>query len=179
MCPSLALKTPFRAPRGGCLSHCAVRCCQKHWDIFRPESEHATSRQTALRKASFQLWNFGRICHLLNRKTAETVVHAYVTSCLNCEMPCSMGFQRRYWGSSRVCRTQRPALSPERTSRHLQQRPANAAALAACQFSGGLQNPPPDLPFLAWSGPSVPLLAADCLQIPTRTLRSRSQLLLC
>ena len=36
------------------------------------------------RKASFQLWNIGRIRHLLNAKTAETLVHAYITSRLDC-----------------------------------------------------------------------------------------------
>ena len=36
------------------------------------------------RKASFQLWNIGRIRHLLNAKTAETRVYAYVTSRLDC-----------------------------------------------------------------------------------------------
>ena len=39
------------APRGGRLSHCAVGCCQKHWGIFRSESEHATSRQAALQES--------------------------------------------------------------------------------------------------------------------------------
>ena len=34
------------------------------------------------------------------------------------ETPCSMGFQRHYCSSSRVCRTQQPALSPEWASRH-------------------------------------------------------------
>ena len=36
------------------------------------------------RKASFQLWNIGRIRHLLNAKTAETLVHAYIISRLDC-----------------------------------------------------------------------------------------------
>ena len=35
------------------------------------------------RKASFQLRNIGRMRHLLNAKTAETLVHAYVTSRLD------------------------------------------------------------------------------------------------
>ena len=36
------------------------------------------------RKASFQLWNIGRMRHLLNAKTTETLVHSYVTSRLDC-----------------------------------------------------------------------------------------------
>ena len=36
------------------------------------------------RKTIFQLWNIGRIRHLLNTKTAETLVHAYITSRLDC-----------------------------------------------------------------------------------------------
>ena len=76
--------------------------------------------------------------------------------------PAPPGSRGTIGGSSRVCRTQRPALSPERQA-GTQQRLARAAALAACQFPGGLQNPPPDLPRLAWSGASVPLSTADCL----------------
>ena len=41
------------APRGGRLLYCAVGCCQKHWGIFRSESEHATSRQAALQESQF------------------------------------------------------------------------------------------------------------------------------
>ena len=112
--------------------------------------------------ASFQLWNIGRIRHLLNAKTAETLVHAYITSRLDCGNALLYGLPEALLRQLLQNTAARIVTRAGRAG--TQQRPARAAALAACQFPGGLQNPPPDLPCLAWSGASLPLSAADCLQ---------------
>ena len=121
-----------------------------------------TSSSSALKPAS----NSGILAGYVtcsNAKTTEMLVHVYMTLRLDCGNALLHGVPeallRQLQSVQNIA-----AHSHQSGQAGTQQRPARAAALAACQFPGGLQNPPPNLPCLAWSGASVPLSAADCLQ---------------
>ena len=188
--PSHRLKSLCLAPRGGRLSYCAVGRCPKHWGIFRSESEHSRSRQTALQDSQLSTlehgqdtspaqrqdsWNAStRVRHLapgLREHPAPRGSRGIIAappecaehSGRHCHQRRQVGTQQRLHPNAVV--ELHSILSRSRRTR-CKQRPATAGALAVCPFPGGLQNPSPDLLCLAWSGASVPreLSAADCLQ---------------
>ena len=164
VCPSHELKTLCLTLRGGRLSYCAVGCCQKHWGIFRSESEHATSRQAAPQESqlpTLEHWQDTSPAQCQDSWDASTRVY-HLTPGLR-KRP-ALRASRGTIAAAAECAEHSGPHCHQTGQVGTQQRSAKAAALTACQFPGGLQNPPPDLPCLAWSGASVPLSAADCLQ---------------
>ena len=181
VCPSHALKTHCLAPRGGRLSHCAVGYCQKHRGISRPESEHATSRQTALPKSqlpTLKPWQDTSLAQRQDSWDASTRLRHLAPGLR--QRPAPRG-SRGTVATAPECAEHSGPHRHQSGQAGTQQIPAIAAALAACQFPGGLQNPPPDFPSLASSGASVPLSAADCLRryIPGPSALVPSYILLC
>ena len=105
-------------------------------------------------------------CHLLNAKTAETLVHAYITSCVDCRNALLHGVPEALLQQLQsVQNTVTHTVTTEGKQAHSKDLVQQLHWLpVGFQVDYKILDPPLDLLCLAWSGASVPLSATDWAQ---------------